>query len=156
LRPGSNKAEIELLERTLQIRLPDPVREFLMHHNGTPGIILANWSRTGGQIEFLPSESISRISLSMIEIAEDFERDGDFGEQIGPIQRYWWSRSWVAIAEDLNGNYIYVDLTPLDGGVVGQIVEWQRGGISTWLAESLDEFLDELCAEIDSGDLTIM
>jgi cell wall assembly regulator SMI1 len=91
----------------------------------------------------------------MVEIGAHFEKDGEFGEQKGPIKKSYWNKRWIPFAENGCGDNIVIDLDPAEDGTLGQIVDWwHEGGVSTFQSSSLREWLNQVVEEVKNGVYT--
>jgi cell wall assembly regulator SMI1 len=156
LPPGASTEAIASAEATLGVALPEDFRQFLLHHNGSGPYFFTPYQLGGACQNFMPLDDILRIWKGMMEVRVEFDRDGEFGEQKGPIKRRYWNARWIPFAENGGGDNIVIDLDPRPEGTSGQIVDWwHEGGVSTFLAPSLRAFLNDLHDRLKSGEYQV-
>ena len=119
LREGVSEREIAEFEKTAGVSLPEDYKASLSVHDGEVYVHDYN---------YLSLESVA----GKWESAERRKKKGDFkGREVykkgeGIIRNTFWHRDWIPFAEDGGGNYLCIDLAPAKGGVVGQILKWER------------------------------
>jgi cell wall assembly regulator SMI1 len=118
LRPGAGEAALDAAEKALGRTLPEEVRAFYRHHDGTDDYVV---------------EGRELLSLERMADEWDIWRDllerGDFGANDhgtpGPgVQKRWWIWEWVPVTYDGSGNHHVLDLAPAKGGAYGQILSF--------------------------------
>ena len=139
-------------EAAMGVELPHDMQRFYSRHNGSGVFSISPYKIGGGAQRFLALGDIIELWETMVRIGTDFERDGDRGMQKGPIKDNYWNRNWIPFMDNQGGDNIFVDLDPADGGTVGQIVDWwHEGAVSTYLASSLCEWINEVVEQIRKG-----
>ena len=150
LNSPAKMAEIAELEQVLGSKLPDDVVESLMIHNG----------QQGNRQSLFPSG----ILLSAADIAGEWSiwkellDAGDFsGCESEPassaIDTCWWHPLWIPVTHDGCGNYECVDLAPVSGGRVGQVITmWHDMPTRELLAGGFREWFQEQVTALERGD----
>ncbi len=159
--PGATAEEIASLEQSMGLRLPADLRESLLIHNGESegwpnltfadrGIyfpvqaILENWNQRRSIASSKPDIYGERTIEEMIQ-------DGDLDVE-GPVQAKHFLDAWIPIM-DLNRDVFWaLDLAPLEGGQIGQMIEVDWEGAS-WrvIANSFGQFFEHYVDELESG-----
>lgn len=151
LTSGASPQAIEQLETVIGVVLPEDFRASCRRHDGGFAMQL-----------IAPIEIVVEI-LSVQQIAETWRIHADlllddtwarqppyyFSEDVvrsgwhtGPILPVWWSRLWIPIGSDSAGNLSCLDLAPMAGGTVGQVIDWDHEcGPSRVLFPSFESFL---------------
>lgn len=126
LPPGASEAAIAATEATLGVTFPAEVRAFYLAHDGGP-----------------PDEAVcgNRVLLSLAgtirqwrtyKAAFDQGALDDDGEPDEGVLPKWWVPAWIPVTYDLGGNHDVLDLSPAEGGRIGQIVAvWHDGPTRT-------------------------
>ncbi|MCA9794283.1 MAG: SMI1/KNR4 family protein, partial [Candidatus Eremiobacteraeota bacterium] len=142
LRPGAASAEIEYMESGFGFAFPPTVRDF--------------FSLQQGQAETASQPLLGLWwTLSFEESLECWTRMGNLAsgqsvarEQLecsGPLQPALGLRGWIPMARHGISRLLCFDLEPAEGGLKGQLIEVDLGGLTRRLvAPSLEEFLEEL------------
>ena len=142
--PPATDVELYELEHKLGVTLPADFVECLKIHNGQNGE--SEWLFSGS--EFLSSRRI----LDEWSIWNSLLQNGDFvgaePEAGFGIQPVWWSPKWIPFTYDGAGNHLCLDLDPISGGRVGQVITlWHDDGarkkkadsFALWFAEFVDK-----------------
>ncbi len=152
LPPGANGKAISEAEAMMHVEFPDDFRKLLMRHDGSGPYHISPYKIGGGAQTFMGIKDIIATWKCMVKIGADFEKDGEFGEQTGPVKRSYWNERWIPFTENGCGDNIAIDLDPPQDGTPGQIVDWwHEGGVSTFQALGLREWLNEVVAEVRTG-----
>jgi cell wall assembly regulator SMI1 len=118
LRPGASEAALAAAEKALGRTLPEEVRAFYRHHDGTDDYVV---------------EGRELLSLERIADEWDIWRDllekgtfaaNDHGAPGRGVQKRWWIWEWVPVTYDGSGNHHVLDLAPAKGGTYGQILSF--------------------------------
>jgi len=149
---GATESAILKAESSMRVEFPDDFRELLLRHDGSGRYHISPYNTGGGCQTFMSISDILSTWKSMVEIGADFENDGEFGEQTGPVKENYWNKRWIPFAENGCGDNIVVDLDPPSDGTLGQIVDWwHEGGVSTYQAATLQDWLNDVVDEIKDG-----
>ena len=152
LPPGATSEAISDAEALMHVEFPDDLRKLLLRHDGCGSYYISPYKIGGGGQTFMPIKDIIATWKCMTDIGADFARDGEFGEQTGPIKRNYWNMRWIPITDNGCGDNIIIDLDPPEEGTLGQIVDWgHEGGVTTFQATSLREWLNEVVEEVRAG-----
>jgi cell wall assembly regulator SMI1 len=152
LPPGASPNVINQAQDMMRLEFPDDFRRLLLRHDGSGSYFISPYKIGGGGQSFLAIKDILATWKGMVEIGADFEKDGEFGQQSGPIKKCYWNKRWIPFAENGCGDNIFVDLDPAEDGTVGQVVDWwHEGGVSTFQSSSLREWLNEVLNEMKNG-----
>jgi cell wall assembly regulator SMI1 len=136
LQPGASDEQIQQLEESLGIEVPEDVKQLYRLHNGqavgTPGFLRGN--------EFLSLEKIVDDWRGWIEINGEFETEG-----------IYWNPKWLPLAHN-GGAYICVDLDS-EIGDVGRLIQARHEHIPEIevVASSLRSWLEKFADELHAG-----
>jgi cell wall assembly regulator SMI1 len=162
LQPGASDAEIAHAERELGINFPEDVRESFRIHNG-------QFSQKHFQ-QFMARWG-TLLSLEDVVIEWKLWKESfDAGDMIewgchtsDPVQNEFWHPKWIPLVTSGSGDFYGLDLAPLPGGIVGQIIciahdDNERSllakGFRAWLEEYAQELEDEMYT-IENNRLTL-
>jgi cell wall assembly regulator SMI1 len=149
---AANSKAISQAEATMGVSLPGDFRRFLSRHDGSGPCFISPYKIGGGPQRFLALHEIALLCQGMTEIGADFEMQGEFGTQTGPVKRNYWNSRWIPFTDNGCGDNIFIDLDPSEGCTIGQIVDWwHEGGVSTFQAASLQEWLNEVVDKVRKG-----
>jgi len=155
LPPGASVSAISEAEAVMRVQLPDDFRRMLLGHDGSGRCCISPYKIGGGGQTFMALKDIVGLWKGMVEIGADFEKDGEFGEQSGPIRKNYWNERWIPFTENGCGDNIFLDLAPAEEGTPGQIVDWwHEGGVSTFQSSSLRKWMNEVVYEVKNGVYT--
>lgn len=152
LPPGASENAICEAEAIMQVAFPEELRKLLLRHDGSGKNSISPYKIGGGSQTFMALKDIIETWKCMIEIGADFENQGEFGKQTGPIKRNYWNKSWIPVTENGCGDNIVIDLDPPAEGTIGQAIDWwHEGGVSTIQAPSLRAWLNEIVDAVKKG-----
>lgn len=118
LQSGANDDELQLLENTLGVTVPDEVKSFYKVYNGqvwNPGV--------NSFVRNLTLSPISEIIDNWKFLEEEFDPDDDMEPDIGEeMKPFLWNSKWIPIAENGGGDYLCIDTDPSEKGIVGQVL----------------------------------
>ena len=114
---GAEPEDLDSFEFAIGYPLSPGLRASLLVHNGAA--YLTNYETL----------TFNGIMASMESWTESL-MDGDF-DHLEPrpcpeLQPGWWRAGWIPFAEDSGGNALCVDMDPGPGGVIGQVIAWER------------------------------
>ncbi len=140
LLPGANDEEFQLIEKTLDVSLPEEMKSLYRMYNGQ------DWQHGGNPfVRNLTLSPTFEIMKNWKFIQEEFDPEDlelDIGEEIKPVL---WNSKWIPIAENGGGDYLCIDTDPSESGVVGQVLYfWHDWGNRSVEAKNLFEFI-EIC-----------
>ncbi|MGO4546781.1 SMI1/KNR4 family protein [Paenibacillus sp. 2TAB23] len=144
LQPGARDEDFQLIERTLEITLPESLKSFYSVHNGqNGGVGVRSFVRN------LTLSPISEIIDNWTFLQEEFDPDDlemSIDSEIKPVL---WNAKWIPIAGNGGGDYLCIDTDPAEAGVVGQVLYfWHDWGYRSVEGKSLFEFI-EACLQED-------
>ena len=155
-RPGASPAAIAELDRLLGLTMPDDVKAFYALHDGSEdvGLFPSSDPRGWDRMAFspLPLEEVACHWQMMKELLEGGEFADLPTEPSTGISDGWWNTGWAPIASNGGGDYQCIDLTPAEGGTVGQVIGmWHDSEHREWIAPSLADYLRQLADGLESG-----
>lgn len=146
---GGTTAEIALVESTIGQSLPDEIKAFHLRHSGENRL-----DKTPPLLKFHLLHSLDRI---ITEWKFNLDCEGRAkGRQVsryeGPVKKLVRHSKWIPLATDINGDGLYFDLDPDQGGVVGQIIDVSyRRSVIQVLAPSISHLLEQRAAELNKA-----
>jgi cell wall assembly regulator SMI1 len=155
LHPGTDDVELEGLEESLGLKLPDDFKTLLKWHNGQDGAaagLFGNWV-------LLPAEDVLQEWTLWKELLDKghFEESHDLVKNHPAIKQRWWHPSWIPISSDGMGNNHCLDLSPEPGGKIGQIITlFHDNEERTVLAPSLKEWMHLILDKLENGTYTLV
>jgi cell wall assembly regulator SMI1 len=159
--PGpASREELDALESAIGFTLPTDIKNSYQVHNGSDGT---------GIFPFGP------YLLSSAEIAIEWRmlsgwaKDGSFKgmrpSPKGPIKKVeWWNTKWIPVTGNGGGDHDCVDMDPVRGGSIGQIIEFSHetgarlvsaSGFLPWITGFADD-LDAGRYFYDEDSLTLL
>ncbi len=145
--PGASEEMVLVGEAEMGLRLPEDLRAFYRLNDGLGGSFLLHYG------EFL---SLDRV----VSHYASTPRPGDPGTEVepfrlaGPIRPTWWSLLRVQITDN-SGDGVMVDLDPLPGGTVGQVIKFDHeDGPVRVLAPSFAAWPVRIAAALEAGKLS--
>lgn len=142
---GAAEDAVQRLQAEMGFELPQDLYRFLLHHDGTGDLALHAEGRW-----FLSTEEITEAWQELTDLWVDTDQD-DFAVPAGPLRPRWWHRLWIPLATDGMGNYLCIDMDPLEGGTPGQVFRWRRDeGPTRVLYPSLTAMMAELADRLDN------
>jgi cell wall assembly regulator SMI1 len=155
LPPGANEKQIEAIEKTVGLKLPNDLKEFYRLHDGTGKITLMAfdpWRIT------YPVLSLSGIAAQWKTIQKALKAgafdSADFANKPnGPIAKVWFHPAWIPVVDNQNGDYLFVDLAPGKGGLRGQVIDFFRhSGATNVLTNSFADLLLTVAKQLRAGE----
>lgn len=144
--PPATLADLDLLEKTTSLKLPDEVLELYKMGNGqaedgfaifrgmtllTVNEIIRNW------------QQIQTVKPKEMEISKE-----------GRVKADFWNVSWLPIASDAGNNYLCVDFDPALGGSKGQLIRvFTDANIREYVAKTPKSYFAEQAAGLSQGAL---
>lgn len=141
LQPGATEEDLQLVEETLGVTLPEEMKSFYSIHNGQV------WNT--GVNAFVRNLTLSptvKIIKNWQFLQEEFDPDDETElENEEGIKPFLWNPKWIPIAENGGGDYVCIDTDPSEAGTSGQILYyWHDWGDRSVEAKNLFAFI-ELC-----------
>jgi cell wall assembly regulator SMI1 len=154
--PGLTEAQICAAEEVLGHRLPDDVRESYKIRNGLRIDIYG----FGYLLPLVRPKKQLGTKFGNRNVVEEWR---DYKKAIeslnwqtvpvkpkGPIADIYWTRDWIPLFDDLQGNMHWLDMNPPKRGVIGQIIDWDKlFGPTRICARSFRGWLNRLADEIE-------
>lgn len=145
LRSGASDEELQLIEDTLGVKLPEEMKSFYKVYNGQDWELGVN-----PFVRNLTLTPTSEIIDNWCFLQEEFDPDDDleldFEKELKP---FLWNSKWIPIAVNGGGDYLCIDTDPSEAGVVGQVLYyWHDWGDRSVKAKNIFEFI-EICLKED-------
>ncbi|MEM7012435.1 MAG: SMI1/KNR4 family protein [Verrucomicrobiota bacterium] len=148
---GSDHTQLRLAEEEFENPIPSDLRIF--------------WSLTDGQSQNLNSPGVYQGDFRFLSIKHSMElrdemqqfqdetNEKDFAEiYTGEgVQPGFWRAGWIPFAHAHDGSLLCVDLEPLTGGTVGQVIGVYIQSERHLLAASFGEWLAALVTDLEGG-----
>ncbi|GAA0595167.1 SMI1/KNR4 family protein [Streptomyces crystallinus] len=145
LLPPARDEQIDSVEATLGVQLPEEVRTSLRRHDGTAD---GGWPK--GRL--LSCDGI----LSETGVWRELLADGTFDDLKGfhsggkALKPGWWNTGWVCVDADGAGNGSALDLSPGPEGKVGQVIDMDHEvGPSGPIAGDFVGYLRDIAARLE-------
>lgn len=152
--PLTTQSHIDAFQTCTEIRLPQQLLDLysVLHIMGASSAFPSN--DDCDQMAFTPmplsevhSEWTSQKELVDIGQFDDCNPMSDPG-----VANVWWAPGWIPFASNGGGDFLCIDNSPTDSGVVGQIISHSHEtGKHGLLSTSLESFLDELATAVEAG-----
>ncbi|QSW88018.1 SMI1/KNR4 family protein [Flavobacterium endoglycinae] len=153
--------EIEYLEKTLDVNLPDSFKNYLLTFNGQ-SCELNGIQPLIGYNNFLSIEEIIKTWRMMSELFDDGESiDWVKENRIKPVI---WNRKWIPFTDYEGSQKIVIDLDPGKNGKIGQIfcyhsgMDYEETEFDEIISGSFEDFSNEILyrlkqniIEVDDG-----
>ena len=155
LAPGATSTEIDVAEAALGITLPEGVRASYRVHNGQLPDSPDLPSRRGlfGQRRFYSLDEMVKDWQLMQSLMEEGVFQGVAGHALGPVRANWWNARWIPVSADSMGNCFCIDMDPVPGGTVGQIISFVHDECErTVIAHSFADWLDDFAYDLETGE----
>jgi cell wall assembly regulator SMI1 len=158
--PGLKASEIRKAEETFGHRLPDDVRESYLIHNGLPALeVIPGYNQNIGHFQPLirpkkciaPDNNRNAVETwrSFKELVQSGRMHSMEARPRGPISKVFWSTDWIPLFDNIQGDYLFLDLNPPKRGVFGQIIDWERlDGPRRVFAESFQALLQQIADDL--------
>ncbi|WP_049928683.1 SMI1/KNR4 family protein [Halopiger goleimassiliensis] len=157
LSPPAADEQIDAVESTVGVDLPDAFVKFLRIHNGQTSGSRPLLRRFG----LCSTESIRAEWERMTDLLEDDAFTGEvddfpdrFKNQDAAVKDVWWHESWVPFAQDPSGNLLCLDLAPgADGNEGPVIVVWHDMPARPVRGPSFHSWFAEYATAIETDEL---
>lgn len=139
LQNGASDIEIENLEKKLNLKIPQEMRDFYKVHNGQ------KW-RVGCKsfVDNLTLLSLDEIIETWEFINDEADWEGYTPDNSQEIKPMLWNSKWIPVATNGGGDYVCIDTDPTEQGGVGQILyyyhDWEKRSVD---AMGLFQFIEE-------------
>jgi cell wall assembly regulator SMI1 len=147
---GATGEAVRQAEEALGVDLPADVREAFVVHDGQDersAGFLAGWR--GMPLWYV---------VQTWRMLKDLLDTGEFGdadsvvETTGPLLPQWWNPGWIPVLDNGAGDFHCVDLSPAEGGRVGQIVTfWHVDVRREVVAGSFTELMADFARDLKAG-----
>jgi cell wall assembly regulator SMI1 len=153
LQPGASDSQIQALEDTLSIYLPEDVRASYRIHNGQSTVDYGAHGLIPLVREFLCLERIQDEWQVKKEVFNP-EAFPDLESEPAPgIKTDFWNLQWIPLTSDGGGDNHCLDLDPAEGGTSGQIITMvQQDTRREVVATSFRNWLEEYAKKLESGE----
>ena len=165
LNPGATEEQLSALEAELSVQLPEDVRRSLKVHNGEsdgwPYRVFADCGT------YLSTDRIIHEWEQRLLFSENLftEEEVDIEQLIrdsiifveGPVKPVGFVKEWIPIME-CNGDVFWAsDLSPSEGGTLGQIIEVDIENCS-WkvIANTFTEWLSSYVTGLEAGEYAVV
>jgi cell wall assembly regulator SMI1 len=153
---GASSDLIREVEAFLGQPLPPVMSELYRIHNGLglPALIRGQ----GQAVPLLSLEDALVAARQMCSALSDPTLHLPVIQGSSKVRSAYWLKSWLPIMTYGNGDNLFVDLAPNDGGQCGQIVEWRHEddgypvrhrNIEEYMGELDADWLADLSAELE-------
>lgn len=146
LNEGATDENLNLLEKTINAKLPESFKEFYKIHDGQsggPGMFDCE--------EFLSIDRIIDEYSIWKKLLDQNKLQGTSNPDEG-IKNNWWNSLWIPITYDGSGNHYCLDLDPSEEGHYGQIIRmWHDDSERTLEADSFLEWVTTYKENLESG-----
>jgi cell wall assembly regulator SMI1 len=147
LQPGASDEEIASTEAFVCVTFPEDVKDSYRTHNGQ----VPESERLMGYWELLSLDRIRFEWSCWKELLEDGAFEGRKSAPNGPIADDWWNPKWVPLTWDGCGNNQCLDMAPIQGGNIGQVITMLHDSTArTLVAPSFRIWLSEFANELES------
>ena len=152
LRPSASNRRINHLEDTIGLRLtPEMEHSYKVHDGCWVGMFLFG-DVYGGVLSSL--QAVESDWLRWRDVSAECRFQEMASQPQGPIKPHHWNLGWLPITDPGNGNHFCVDLDPAPGGIVGQIIWFDRvEGPVRVVAEGFTEWLEQYASGLESGQI---
>lgn len=143
-----SEEQVNILEKTLSIKLPEEFICYLKKHNGQAGD--SGWIIDGS--ELLSSERIADEWAVWNDLLKGGDFDDCIEERDNGVKPDWWNTKWIPFTYDGSGNHLCIDLDPAESGTYGQIITmWHDDGEREVKAKSFYEWFSQYVQDIENG-----
>jgi cell wall assembly regulator SMI1 len=150
LRPPASNRHFNHLEDTTGLRLPLEMEQSYKVYDGCWVAMFLFGNVYGGVLSSL--QAIESDWLRWREVSAECGFEAMAAEPQGPIKPQHWNRGWLPVTDPGNGNCFCVDLDPAPGGVVGQVIWFDRvDGPVRVVANGFAEWLGHHASDLESG-----
>lgn len=155
LLPPASEDQIAAAEHALGCTLPPSYADSLRVHDGQENRspLVAGWY-------LLPLADVVRDWNMLRGFAADgtFDPTFDFTVQADPeVAQVEWAPSWIPVAHDAGGSLLCIDLSPRDGGTLGQVITYYSDAPQRRVvADSFVALLDRVATWMTSGRVTVI
>jgi cell wall assembly regulator SMI1 len=158
-RPASKDGAIEKLQQQIGVSLPSDVAESIRLHDGQKsdaehGLFPHSDDVLGPMPSFrlMPVSEIASAWRMMKDLLEGGDFDGQQSEPAPGIRNDWWHTAWIPIADNGGGDFFCIDLSPAQGGTIGQVIVFFHDMKDRpFIAKSYEAWLNQLAEGLESG-----
>lgn len=151
LRPPASADALARAEDALGVVLPDDVRASFAIHDGeaqwSPGVI-------GGYVLCSVADLVRvwRLNCDVPSSESQMRR----ARPARGVQKSWWDKGWIPIAQDGGAVVVCVDTNPALGGTIGQLVLYISDSPDREIvAPSFEAWIASAAAEYESGSIRV-
>lgn len=149
LNSGTSEQQLRNLYLKMGCEIPEELRSLYLRFNGED---LAKAPCFFAGLQFLPVQKV-RLELDFFQSAEaELTAMGTKAIREKPMCKL----NWIPFAFDSSRAWLAMDLSPAEGGTVGQIITVDYDGNCCYLlADSLDDLLGKMTLWLQKGILTV-
>jgi cell wall assembly regulator SMI1 len=150
LRPPASNRCLNHLEDTTGLRVPPQMEQSYKIHDGFWVEMFLFGEVYGGHL--LSLKAIESDWLRWKKVAVECGFADLAAEPLGPIKPRNWNPCWLPVTDAGNGNFFCVDLDPAPGGVIGQIIWYDRvEGPVRVVANGFAEWVEQYATDLEFG-----
>lgn len=158
--PGLSERKIRSAEKELGCRMPEDVRDFYKISNGLPRLEIIPDHNIGFILPLAKPQKKQPRAMSTVhdvwklmnEVIPTVYRelDDSWLNPKGPIERVWWTPTWIPLFGNLQADHLLIDMNPPKRGIVGQLIEyWKLDGPKRVYAKSFRAFLERFASDLE-------
>lgn len=153
LKPGASAQAIHALETKIGSKLPPEFTTLYLINNGEN----EEWFIGGAMLgmKMLTLAEIEKEWKTMAEVEDKYHFNKKWSGDIIPkdaVRIASFSKGWIPVFSDLNGNYIGIDLDPATAGTRGQVINFGTDEYSHYVfANSLTDFIKLINTQFKNG-----
>lgn len=152
LQKGATLAEIGRAEKALSAEFTSDIKASYRIHNGQSDIsapLIEEW-------QLLTLKEVIRRWSMLKQLYDEGVFADVQGMPTGPIRAEWWNPNWIPIAHNGDGDLRCLDLSPAQGGKVGQIISfWHTEERREKVADSYQTWLAEFAQNLHDGQYRV-
>jgi cell wall assembly regulator SMI1/predicted DNA-binding WGR domain protein len=152
LSPGCSANELDSLEASLGVNLPEDFRESYLIHHGDNGTCCFYYSMFLLSLEGVAREWQRMCDLFRVNAVDEEEEEVPVD---GAVKRLDWNAKWIPFSSNDSGEYIFLDMDPGTLGTLGQVVDFSHEeGPVRLMGKSFEAFLVDYADGLEAGIFT--
>jgi cell wall assembly regulator SMI1 len=147
LRESATSEQIHEASQAVNATLPADVRASYGIHDGQTGgpPLFGEWA-------LLSLADMTTEWRALKSLLDDGTLSGESGATSGPVRDDWWHPKWIPFASNSSGDFYCLDLAPLEGGVIGQVISyWHADARREVLAPGFGAWLHAFREDLEAG-----